>query len=97
MPTGTNGSFCADSKSVGRATRSRCTEALAFALAAHIPISKAQAIVKEAAQAEGGSLTDRVAAVCRDRGIATPDTVYLDVCDLAGMWINRSLGRAGKG
>ena len=47
-------------------------EALAFALAGQVPLPEAQAIVKEAARAEGGTLAERVAALCRARGLEPP-------------------------
>lgn len=67
-------------------------EALAFALARHMPLPDAQAMVKAAAQEQGGTLADRVAARARDAGLPAPDLTDLDVADLAEIWINRALG-----
>ena len=67
-------------------------EALAFALAAHMPLADAQALVKAAAQETGGTLTERVAARARAGGYTAPDLADLDIADLAEIWIGRSLG-----
>lgn len=51
-------------------------EALAFALARHMPLPQAQGIVKEAASAQGrrgDSLHARVEAICAERGLPVPD------------------------
>lgn len=50
-------------------------EALAFALAVHMPLPEAQNVIKAAAAAQragGGTLFDQVKAVCTDRGIPVP-------------------------
>lgn len=67
-------------------------EALAFALARHMPLPQAQAIVKAAAEEEGGTLADRVAARARAAGVPAPGVADLDVGDLAETWISRALG-----
>lgn len=69
-------------------------EALAFALARHMPLADAQAIVKAAAKFGGDSLVESVAAEASRRGIPAPDAGDTDIGALAEMWINRSLRRA---
>ena len=66
-------------------------EALAFALARHMPLPEAQAIVKEAARAEGGTLAARVSEAAQARGVPAPEPGELDMGALAAMWIERSL------
>ncbi len=66
-------------------------EALAFALAVHMPLSDAQAIVKQAAKTDGGTLSERVAVIAGARGVPAPELGDLDVSALAEMWILRSL------
>ncbi|MEM1163424.1 MAG: lyase family protein [Pseudomonadota bacterium] len=68
-------------------------EALAFALAQQMPLGDAQAIVKQAAQASGGNLVERVAALCRDMGHQPPDLQATDIGEIAAVWIRRSIGR----
>lgn len=69
-------------------------EALAFALAAHMPLADAQALVKAAAQDTGGSLIERVTARARSDGLPALDLENLDIGDLAQIWIDRSLDDA---
>ena len=69
-------------------------EALAFALAAQMPLAEAQGLVKAAAQETGGTLTERVVARARAAGHAPPDLADLDIADLAEIWIDRSLNGA---
>ena len=50
-------------------------EALAFAMAEHMPLPNAQAIVKQAAEAQrrrGGTLAEQVSALCAAQGMPTP-------------------------
>lgn len=69
-------------------------EALAFALAAQMPLAEAQGLVKAAAKETGGTLTERVVSRARAAGHAPPDLADLDIADLAEIWIDRSLNGA---
>ena len=69
-------------------------EALAFALARHIPLTDAQEIVKSAALDLGGkTLAERVAAICRQRGLPEVDVGIADMTGSAMSMIERSLRR----
>ncbi|MEM7188497.1 MAG: lyase family protein [Pseudomonadota bacterium] len=65
-------------------------EALAFALAEHMPLADAQTIVKEAAKGTG-ALGNAVTAICAERGLPTVTIAAGDVSALAAAWIRRSL------
>lgn len=71
-------------------------EALAFALAAHIPLGEAQAIVKDAARAPGGTLAERVNAICAERGLPAVKADPADVAGPAAVLIGRSLAGNDK-
>ena len=66
-------------------------EALAFALARHIPLSEAQALVKAAAQESGGTLIERVAERARAANVPAPELDDLGIAALARMWVERAL------
>jgi len=66
-------------------------EALAFALAGHMALADAQQIVKQAASGADGTLAERVAEICRERGLPEVEAGALGDAGSAGELIERSL------
>ncbi|MCL5778248.1 lyase family protein [Limibaculum sp. FT325] len=74
-------------------------EALAFALARHVPLDEAQAIVKAAARrvAEaGGTLGERLTELCHARGLPAPAPGSGDATDAAAALVERLLDALGR-
>jgi adenylosuccinate lyase len=69
-------------------------EALAFALAAQMPLAEAQGIVKEAARQSGETLVERVSTICEARGLAPPDPSTLINLDTAAELTMRAVAEA---
>lgn len=69
-------------------------EALAFALAAQLPLAEAQGIVKDAARRSGGTLVERVRAICEAKGLVPPDPSSLSNRDTAAELVIRAVAEA---